>query len=120
MLLLVHILSHLVVAGTISINDNSQLPTLDQSITIDATTAPGYTGTPVVIIDGANATYGNGIEISASNCKILGLEIYFFTYNGLVVSGNGSDNFQIGAAGKGNIIINNGYRGIQIEEQTME
>ncbi|MBX7141344.1 MAG: T9SS type A sorting domain-containing protein [Chitinophagales bacterium] len=103
------------VAGTISITNNSALPSLNQSITIDASTAPGYAGTPVVILDGSNSNSGNGINIAAANCAIYGLQISGFAYNGISVSGNNQDYFRIGAAGKGNVIISNGYRGIQID-----
>jgi hypothetical protein len=103
------------VAGTISITNSSGLPSLNQSITIDASTAPGYAGTPVVILDGSNATSGSGITISAANCAIYGLEISYFPYNGIVVSGNNNDQFRIGASGKGNVIVRNNYRGIQVD-----
>lgn len=102
------------VAGTIS--PNSALPALNEAITIDGTTAPGYSGTPVMVLDGYSACGAHGIEISAAGCTIFGLQISGFHYNGILISGNTSDYFQIGAAGKGNIIINNEYRGIEIDK----
>src|SRR3989304_1054646 len=44
------------IAGTIAVN--TQLPTLAQAITIDGTTAPGYSNTPVVMLDGTSMLNG--------------------------------------------------------------
>jgi hypothetical protein len=101
------------VAGTITVSSSS-LPSLNKAITIDGSTAPGYAGTPVVLLQGGNNS-GNGITIAAADCAIFGLQIAGFPYNGLVVSGNSADRFLIGAAGKGNVIISNNYRGIQVD-----
>ena len=101
------------VAGTISIN-TSALPALTKEITLDGTTAPGYAGVPVVVIDGTGLTGGSGISVTAANVKIYGLEITGFPYSGIQVNGNTSDFFEIGAMGKGNVVRNNGYYGISI------
>ncbi|MEW6467557.1 MAG: T9SS type A sorting domain-containing protein [Bacteroidota bacterium] len=100
------------VAGTISVN--AALPTLIQAITIDATTAPGYTNTPVVMLDGSTLLNGNGLVITSPDCRIYGLDINSFPYRGIHVNGDAADNFEIGALGKGNVVRNSGYYGIQI------
>jgi parallel beta-helix repeat protein len=103
------------VAGTIAINASpAVLPTLVQGITIDGTTAPGYSGTPVVILNGTGLTGGNGITITSPDCKIYGLDITNFPYRGMLINGDAADNFIIGANAKGNVIRNNGYYGIEI------
>jgi hypothetical protein len=57
------------VAGTFT--PLTSLPLLSERVTIDATTAPGYGGSPVIIIDGAGAV-PDGIVFSAgSNASLL-------------------------------------------------
>src|SRR5688572_21528638 len=52
------------VAGTIAINNASGLlPSIVVGLTIDGTTAPGYAGTPVVIIDGTGLTNGGCLTV---------------------------------------------------------
>jgi len=101
------------IAGTIAVN--TQLPTLTQAITIDGTTAPGYSNTPVVMLDGTSMLNGNGLVITSPNCKIYGLDINNFPYRGIQVNGDAADNFIIGALGKGNVIRNNDYYGIEVD-----
>jgi parallel beta-helix repeat protein len=102
------------VAGTIAISSpSSVLPALVKEITIDGSTAPGYAGTPVVILDGTGLTGGDGLSINAANCRIYGLDITNFPYSGIDIS-SASNGFQIGGSGKGNVIRNNGYYGIQV------
>ncbi|MGB3075027.1 MAG: PKD domain-containing protein [Chitinophagales bacterium] len=104
------------VAGTININTSgSILPALNKQISIDATTAPGYAGAPVIILDGTGAGGGNGIEITAADCELYGLEIANFSGRGIYVHGNNADNYIIGAAAKGNVVRNNEYYGISID-----
>jgi len=104
------------VAGTISINSTaSLLPALNQSITIDGSTAPGYAGSPVIILDGTGLGSGHGIEITAADCGIYGLEIANFPYSGLYLNGPLVNNFIIGTSSKGNVIRSNGYFGISLD-----
>lgn len=104
------------IAGSISISSSGALlPVLNKQIIIDATTAPGYAGTPVVLLDGTGSSNGNGIEITANGCELYGLAIIHFAGRGIYVHGNNAGNFIIGAAGKGNIISNNNYYGISID-----
>lgn len=102
------------VAGTINISSSaSLLPALTKQIIIDATTAPGYAGIPVVLLNGAGSS-GNGIQITAANCELYGLEIANFSYRGIYINGSVAAGFIIGAAGKGNVIRDNGYYGIDV------
>jgi len=57
------------------------LPTADVlDLTIDATTQPGYAGTPLIEIDGTSATPGtNGLDVDGDNHVIKGLAIYGFS-----------------------------------------
>lgn len=104
------------IAGSISINSSSVLlPALNKQIIIDASTAPGYAGIPVVTLDGTGSGGGNGIEITASGCELYGLDIAHFSGRGIYVHGSNAGNFIIGAAGKGNVIRDNSYYGISID-----
>lgn len=107
------------VSGTISINNlSNSLPTIKQKMIIDATTAPGYVagcaGVPSVILQGSGSGF-SGIEVKAPNFELYGLKISGFDYNGIEIIGDNSDNFIIGAAGKGNIITLNNRMGISLD-----
>jgi titin len=76
------------VAGTISVGNIGlgALPALVDEATIDGTTAPGWTGIPVVILDGTSAgAAANGLTLSGLNPTIAGLDIINFTGNGIQV-----------------------------------
>ena len=56
------------------------LPVITDEVTIDGTTEPNYSGTPIVQLDGSLTGGGvNGLEIDADNCAIRGLSITGFT-----------------------------------------
>lgn len=105
------------VAGTITLN--SDLPTINNNgfangLVIDATTAPGYNGKPVVLLSG---NYQNGLNIdNVSNVQIKGLAFQNFT-NGIRVN-NGqnttiSNNF-IGTNLNGDGVVGIKNRGIYL------
>jgi hypothetical protein len=65
------------ISGTIAI-EGFPLPRIEEAVTIDATTAPGYGGTPVVEIDGSEARNEGpvrGLEIFAGPTIVEGLAI---------------------------------------------
>lgn len=97
-----------------TINLLSSLPALNNPITIDATTLPNYTGTPLVEINGASAGNSNGIVINGSNSTIKGLAIDRFTYFGIALQSNGNtiQNDNIGVGPSGNIAAGNQFSGI--------
>ena len=82
------------VAGTINVN--SALPTLTETINIDATTAPGYSGTPVVVIDGSGQGSSDGIRIgiAADGSEVRGLAIINMPDDGISIS-SGADNITV-------------------------
>jgi RHS repeat-associated protein len=57
------------------------LPAVTNQVTIDATTQPGYAGTPLVVLSGNNNGYIDGLTISALGCAIKGLVIGNFGGN---------------------------------------
>ncbi len=74
-------------AVTHTINLLSALPTITSSVIIDATSQPGYAGTPLVQLQGTPNPY-NGLDITANNVTIEGLAIYGFSAgNGIQITG---------------------------------
>src|SRR5256885_5227375 len=75
------------VAGTISLL--SALPTVTDGVDIDASSAPGFSGTPVVAIDGATAgLLADGLVFAGvSGSTVKGLAIVNFAGNGIKLDG---------------------------------
>jgi hypothetical protein len=100
-------------SGPHTIAPTSDLPALTRPIAIDATSQPGYAGTPVVVLDGVNATVANGmlhaLTLQANGCVVRGLSIVrfpgaavFIASNDNVVSKNYLGTNPSGDAGLGN------------------
>ncbi len=90
-------------SGVHTITPTSQLPALTKSITIDATSQPGYSGTPLIQLTGTSAGAGAfGFLVEASTTTIKGFIINDFT--GTSSGGN---------VGTG-IVINNASNGVTI------
>jgi CSLREA domain-containing protein len=74
-------------SGTIA--PASPLPNITQALTIDGTTAPGWPGTPIVVVNGAGAGAGvNGLTLAvgSSGSTVRGLAIQGFSGNGMLVA----------------------------------
>lgn len=69
----------------------SQLPAITQPAILDATTQTGYTGAPLISIDGSSAGNSVGMWITAGNSQIRGLAIYNFELNGIIITDNPSN-----------------------------
>ncbi len=102
-------------AGVHTITPATNLPALTQAVTIDATTEPGYAGTPVIAIDGATqgTSVGLTIESGSAVAAVKGLAVEGFGYAQIYVISSGAtiqDDYlgvaPTGAPGAGN---NNGY-----------
>ena len=66
-------------AGQRTIQPGSALPTLTDPVIIDGTTQPGFSGTPIIEIDGSSAGSGaNGLRISGGGSTVTGLVINRF------------------------------------------
>ena len=78
------------VTGPITLTSN--LDQITKRVTIDGTTAPGYTSSPIVVIAGSST---QGFDFNASNCVVRGLVIQDFS-DGLKFSG-----------GSGNVVAGN-------------
>ena len=82
--------------GVQTISPVSELPVITQRLTIDGTTQPGYSGSPLIEIKGNNFAPGqaiDGMKIRASNCVVRGLAINEFPHaangDGSFIGGNG-------------------------------
>jgi CSLREA domain-containing protein len=79
------------VAGTIE-PDEQDLPTIDEPVIVDGTSAPGYSGEPVVIVDGTEAanegrTQGLSLSPDAAGSKVTGVAIENFE-EGVLIFGD--------------------------------
>lgn len=76
--------------GVQSIAPTSALPTITDAVTIDGTTQPGFAGSPVIELSGANAGAANGLIITAGNSTVRGLVINRFAVGaGIKIPGFG-------------------------------
>jgi hypothetical protein len=108
-------------SGTQTISLGSALPAVTHPVAIDATTQPGYSGMPVIVLDGTNAGTGtSGIDLTAqgSGSTVKGFVVEHFGGNAIEIDGSGNNviasNFigvdatGSGAAGNGEgIVVNN-------------
>ncbi len=85
-------------AGPHTIQPASPLPTVTDPAVIDASTQPGFAGTPLVELDGTNAgATANGLNVSAGNTLVSGFAVNRFGPGGasggagLVLTTNGGN-----------------------------
>src|SRR5437870_2383001 len=73
------------------------LPPITDTVTIDGRTQPGYSGTPIVTLDGNNAVTGNGFTINAPNSTVRSIALFNF-------KGTGANGSGISISTNGNLI----------------
>jgi CSLREA domain-containing protein/uncharacterized repeat protein (TIGR01451 family) len=73
-------------SGTQTINLASALPAITEPLTIDATTQPGYSGTPLIDVNGSAAGTSVGLTLVASGNAVTGLAIDHFALEGIRVA----------------------------------
>ncbi|MDH3215877.1 MAG: T9SS type A sorting domain-containing protein [Candidatus Krumholzibacteria bacterium] len=65
----------------------TDLPALE-SVVMDATTQPGYSGSPLIVLDGGGPAAGRrGPWVDGNNSVVRGFEIRNFQFDGLLLSG---------------------------------
>ncbi|NND03271.1 MAG: hypothetical protein HKN91_10830, partial [Acidimicrobiia bacterium] len=108
------------VAGVWTISPASPLPTVNDEVTIDATTQPGYTASPVIRVDGASAGVASGFHlgVGSADSVLRGFMVTGFSVDGVVLtSGIGrmivEDNW-IGTDGTGAVGAGMGDDGVEI------
>ncbi|HYM14148.1 MAG TPA: right-handed parallel beta-helix repeat-containing protein, partial [Dehalococcoidia bacterium] len=69
----------------------SPLPPLTVAAVIDGTTQPGFTASPIIVLDGAGAGAGaDGLVIGAGGSTVHGLSVKGSSGNGVVLTSNGN------------------------------
>lgn len=98
------------------INVRSALPAITDPVTIDGESQPGYTGTPLVEIDGGGAgTAVDGLAITGGNSTVRGLSIVGFGGSGISMTGLGGNTIQadyLGLLPDGSTPLGNRYYGV--------
>jgi uncharacterized repeat protein (TIGR01451 family) len=94
------------------------LPALTDPVTIDGTSQPGFAGSPLIELSGANAGLSDGLDLlpGAGGSTVKGLVINRWSGDGIRVTGNGNTivgNY-IGTDPMGTVALGNGEFGIQI------
>ena len=103
-------------SGVQTITPLSTLPTISEPVTIDATTQPGYNGTPLIELNG-NGLAGNGLNVTAGLTTIRGLVINRFGGTGIVLAinnGNVVEGNYIGIDQTGTLARPNGGSGVAV------
>ena len=106
-------------AGARTIQPLSFLPQIRVPVTIDGTTQSGYSGTPIVELNGTFAGLSDGLELFGGNSTIRGLAINGFFGTGIFfdsLGGNVVEGCYIGLNTAGDHAIPNGGNGVYILE----
>jgi len=104
-------------AGVHTITPASALPTITDPVTIDGTTQPGFTGSPIIELNGAIAGPANGLNIVAGSSVVRGLVINRFKGNGILLDtsvGNVIEGNFIGTDVTGTQALGNTTAGVQV------
>jgi CSLREA domain-containing protein len=78
-----------IASGLQSITPASALPTISTEIDIDATTQPGFAGTPLIKLVGTGAPQAIGLLITGANSSVRGLIVVGFGNKGIQVNADG-------------------------------
>ncbi|NND28110.1 MAG: CSLREA domain-containing protein [Myxococcales bacterium] len=78
--------------GPQTVQPLSALPPLEDDVTIDATTQPGFAGAPVIELDGSLAGNAHGFDIVGSNNLVRGFVINRFAWTGIQINTDCNDN----------------------------
>jgi CSLREA domain-containing protein len=105
-------------SGQQTISLTSQLPEITSPVTLDATTQPGWTGSPIIELDGTNAGVPDkiGIRLTTSSSTIKGLVINSFSFYGMQIFGSSNliQGNYIGTNVAGTAGLGNGFDGIRM------
>lgn len=105
-------------AGVKTIAPTNALPQVIDPVTIDGTTQPGYSGTPLIQLSGQSAgASANGLLLLGGNCLVRGLAINRFALSGIRIESLGSNVIQrvfLGADPSGTVAVGNGLYGLAI------
>lgn len=101
-----------------TIRPATQLTTATAPVRLDATTQPGFTGTPIVELDGSTApANSDGLQLNGGGSTVRGFAVNRFTDDGIEIDGPGGDlvsgNY-VGTDVTGNLNLGNGEDGIDV------
>ncbi|MFO0940973.1 MAG: PKD domain-containing protein [Pirellulales bacterium] len=108
-------------SGVQTIAPTSALPTITDSVVIDGTSQSGYSGSPIIELNGTSAGAGvNGLTITGANSTVKGLVINRFAGNGILITGasatgNTISGNYIGLSASGTTRLANSLNGILIQ-----
>jgi len=109
-------------AGPHTISPLSPLPEITDPVIIDATTQPGFAGTPIVELDGSSVDgFADGLVIRAGGSTVQGLVINRFSGNGITIDeadGNLIRGNYIGTDVTGTLEMPNRYDGVYIYDSS--
>jgi hypothetical protein len=105
-------------SGAQTIKPASVLPVITNPVVIDGTTQPGYSGTPIIVLDGTQAgSAANGLTITAGQSTVRGLAIDRFGGDGIALDiggGNVIEGNYIGTDASGTNARANGGWGVDV------
>jgi parallel beta-helix repeat protein len=107
-----------IATGVQRIHLQSPLPAITFPVIVDGSTQPGFSGIPLVVLDGTFAgSSADGLTISGGDSTVRDLVIHGFSGSGLVLSGQGGNavtgNY-IGTTADGTQAFANAERGIDV------
>jgi len=110
-------------AGPHSIRPTSNLPLLMGDVTLDGTTEPDFTGTPVIELDGTLAGgFAQGLAVAGSGNVIRGFVVNRFSDVGISIGSGAEDTVvegcYVGTDVTGTVALGNGHIGILIGQAT--
>jgi Putative binding domain, N-terminal len=105
-------------SGLHTITPSTALPTISDPVTIDGSTQPGFTGSPIIELNGSQAGANvDGLRITAGNSVISGLVINRFSSDGVELSNQGGNIVEgcfIGTDATGTVDLGNAFHGLNI------
>ncbi len=105
-------------SGLHTITPSAALPTISDPVTINGSTQPGFTGSPIIELNGSQAgTNVDGLRITAGNSVVSGLVINRFSSDGVELSNQGGNIVEgcfIGTDATGTVDLGNAFHGLNI------
>ena len=105
-------------SGPHTITPSAALPTISDPVTIAGSTQPGFTGSPLIELNGSGAGAGvDGLRITAGNSVVSGLIINRFSSDGVELTENGGNIVEgnyIGTDATGTVDQGNAFQGLNI------
>ncbi len=101
-------------SGVQTINLASELPAVTDPVTIDATTQPGFAGSPIIEINGTGTSSGRIFKVSAGSSTLRGLVLNRCLLTTMSLENNGNDKVEgcyIGTDVAGTAALPNGATG---------